>query len=316
MTVADDRPVDKGGEIRVIPLRHYGRWLSVAVVLVLLASLVKSLITNPRYHWGIVWDFFTHKSILEGLARTLTLTVIAMTIAIFLGTILAVMRSSQNRFLSICAQGYIWFFRGTPLLVQLIFWFNLSALYPDLSFGIPFGPEFFTFNANRVITVYVAALLGLGLCESAYMCEIVRGGLNAVDPGQTQAAQALGMRKGLIFRRIVFPQAMRVIIPPTGNEVIGMLKTTALVSVIALPDLLYSAQLIYSQNFRTIPLLLVACIWYLIVTTILTIIQHFVERRFGRGTEIMSRKELRRKDSQAGNGPKAALLRGADDVGR
>jgi polar amino acid transport system permease protein len=264
------------------------RWLSGAVLLVILAILVDALVTNERFGWDIVGHYLFSHQILVGLRRTLWLTLIAMLIGLVLGTVLAIMRMSTNPVAQVAAGLYIWFFRGTPLLVQLIFWYNLSALYPKLSFGIPFGPTFADVQTNSVLTVFLAAILGLGLNESAYMSEIIRAGLLSVDPGQKAAAEALGMRDSLIFRRIVWPQAMRVIVPPVGNQVIGMLKYTSLVSVIALPELLYSAQLIYQQNFQTIPLLMVASIWYLAVTSILSVIQGYIERRYGRGLVAQS----------------------------
>ncbi|MEQ3553468.1 amino acid ABC transporter permease [Pseudonocardia nematodicida] len=276
------RPDAEVAALQVQKQRHYGRWLGVVVLGVLAAMLVNTLLTNERFQWGVVAEYFTTTTILQGLGRTLWLTAAAMGIGIVLGTVLAIMRLSPNPVFSASSGAFIWFFRGTPLLVQLIFWFNLSALYPELSLGIPFGPAFVTGSANEFITVYVAALLGLGLNEGAYMAEIVRAGIKSVPTGQREAAEALGMSSRRILFRIVLPQAMRVIIPPTGNQLIGMLKTTSLVSVIALPDLLYSAQMIYSTNFQTIPLLIVASIWYLIVTTILSIGQHFVERHFSR----------------------------------
>jgi polar amino acid transport system permease protein len=206
-----------------------------------------------------------------------------MAIGIALGTLLAVMRLSPNPLVSGAAWLYIWFFRGTPVLVQILFWFNISALYPRIPVGIPFAPAFTSFNAQTVITPFVAGMLALGLNEGAYMAEIVRAGIISVDEGQSEAAQALGMTRLLTMRRIVLPQAMRVIIPPTGNETISMLKTTSLVSVVALTDLLYSVQLIYSRTYQTIPLLIVASIWYLIMTTVLTVGQYYLERHFGRG---------------------------------
>jgi polar amino acid transport system permease protein len=193
------------------------------------------------------------------------------------------MRLSPNPLVGGASWVYIWFFRGTPVLVQLLFWNFVGALYPKISIGIPFGPEFFSFSANTAITPFVAAILGLGLNEGAYMAEIVRAGILSVDEGQTDAAHALGMTRLQTMRRIVLPQAMRVIIPPTGNETISMLKTTSLVSVIAVTDLLYSVELIYAVNYRTIPLLIVASIWYLIVTTVLSFGQYYLERYFGRG---------------------------------
>jgi polar amino acid transport system permease protein len=281
---AEAEAPDNSADPVVVPVRHWGRWVSVAVLAVLAAMLVHTLVTNPRFQWSLVWQYFTYHAILLGLYRTVLLTVVAMAIGITFGTALAVMRQSANPVVSQAAGAYVWFFRGTPLLVQLIFWYNLTALFPQLSLGIPFGPAFISGSANRFVTVYVAAYLGLGLNEAAYMSEIVRAGLNSVDQGQREAAEALGMSPGTVFGKIILPQAMRFIIPPTGNQLIGMLKTTSLVSVIALPDLLYSAQLIYSQNFQTVPLLIVASIWYLILTTVLSIGQHFLERRFNRST--------------------------------
>jgi polar amino acid transport system permease protein len=241
------------------------------------------VVTNPRFGWGTVGHYLFSSRVLDGLVVTLELTVIAMAIGITLGVVLAVMRLSPNPLVSSASWGYIWFFRGTPVLVQLLFWSFISALYPQISLGIPFGPQLVHGNANSIITPFVAAILGLGLNEAAYMAEIVRAGILSVDEGQSEAAQSLGMTRLLTMRRIVLPQAMRVIIPPTGNETISMLKTSSLVSVIAYKELLYSVQLIYAVNYLQIPLLLVASIWYLVITTILSIGQYYVERRFGRG---------------------------------
>jgi polar amino acid transport system permease protein len=279
-TTASVRP----DEIKAIPVRHPGRWVAAAIVLVLAAALAKSIATNPRFQWGIVGHYFFSSRVLHGLVVTLELTAISMGIGIALGTLLAVMRLSPNPLVSGASWLYIGLFRGTPVLVQILFWSFISALYPQLSLGIPFGPQFAHFNANSVITPFVAGMLALGLNEGAYMAEIVRAGIISVEEGQTEAAQALGMTRLQTMRRIVLPQAMRVIIPPTGNETISMLKTTSLVSVIATTELLYSVQLIYAVNYRTIPLLIVASIWYLIVTTVLTIGQYYLERHFGRGS--------------------------------
>lgn len=264
--------------------RHPGRWVAALVVAVLLAQLVNMLVTNENFGWSVVAQWLTAESIMRGLGVTLLLTVIAMVIGIVLGVLLAVCRISGNPLLRSVAGGYIWFFRGTPTLVQLIFFYNLSALLPTISFGIPFGPEFITLNTNSIITPMLAAILGLGLNEGAYMAEIVRGGLLSVDSGQREAGAAIGMTNARIMRRIVLPQAMRFIVPPTGNQVISMVKATALVSVIALSDLLYTAQAIYNRTFETIPMLIVACIWYLIVTSILYVAQSFIERHYNRGS--------------------------------
>jgi polar amino acid transport system permease protein len=194
------------------------------------------------------------------------------------------MRLSPNPLVSGASWLYILFFRGTPVLVQLLFWYNIAALYPKIALGVPFGPALVHPDANTLITAFRAAVLGLGLNEGAYMAEIMRAGIISVDPGQSDAARSLGMTRLQTMRRIVLPQAMRVIIPPTGNETISMLKTTSLASVITVTELLYSAQLIYSANFKPIPLLIVVSIWYLVCTSVLYVGQHYLERYYGRGT--------------------------------
>jgi polar amino acid transport system permease protein len=276
-------PAERPEQIKAVPVRRPGRWLAAAIVLVLVVTAAHSVATNPRFRWGTVGDYLFSSRVLDGLRVTLELTIIAMAIGIALGVVLAVMRLSPNPLVSGASWIYIWFFRGTPVLVQLLFWSFISALYPKISLGIPFGPQFVHGDANTIITPFVAAILGLGLNEAAYMAEIVRAGILSVEEGQTDAAQALGMTRLKTMRRIVLPQAMRVIIPPTGNETISMLKTSSLVSVIAYKELLYSVQLIYAVNFLQIPLLIVASFWYLVITTILSIGQYYVERHFGRG---------------------------------
>jgi polar amino acid transport system permease protein len=284
MAVTDTVEPVSADEIRAIPVRHTGRWVAAAIVLLVGVVLGHSVATNGRFEWSIVGHYFFSSRVLHGLVVTLELTVLAMAIGIALGTLLAVMRLSPNPLVSGASWVYIWLFRGTPVLVQILLWYNISALYPRFSLGIPFGgPQFAHFTAASLITPFVAGVLALGLNEGAYMAEIVRAGIISVDEGQTEAAQSLGMTRLQTMRRIVLPQAMRVIIPPTGNETISMLKTTSLVSVIATTELLYSVQLIYAVNYRTIPLLLVASIWYLIVTTVLSIGQYYLERHFGRG---------------------------------
>jgi polar amino acid transport system permease protein len=273
----------RSAEIKAIPVRHPGRWVATAIVLFLAVAIGNSMASNSRFEWDIVGHYFTSSRILHGLVLTIELTVTAMAIGIALGILLAVMRLSPNPLVSGASWLYIWLFRGTPVLVQILLWYNIAALYPRFALGIPFGPTFAHVNASSVITPFVAGMLALGLNEGAYMAEIVRAGIISVPEGQTQAAQSLGMTRLLSLRRIVLPQAMRVIVPPTGNETISMLKTTSLVSVIAVTELTYSAQLIYSVNYRTIQLLIVASIWYLIVTTLLTMGQFYIERYFGRG---------------------------------
>ena len=270
--------------IHAVPVRHPGRWLAAALVLVAGAALAWSAAHNPRFEWGLVGHYLFSARVLRGLVATLELTAISMVIGVALGIVLAVMRLSANRLLAGVSWLYVWIFRGTPVLVQLLFWNFIAALYPTISLGVPFGgPELVHADANTLITPFAAALLGLALNEAAYMAEIVRAGIISVDAGQSDAAHALGMTRLQTMRRVVLPQAMRVIVPPTGNEAISMLKTTSLVSVIAFTDLLYSVQLIYSANYQQVPLLLVACIWYLVFTTILSIAQHFIERRLARG---------------------------------
>jgi len=254
------------------------------VVAVLVAMGVHGLVTEKGFGWPVVGQYFASTQVLNGLLVTIELTVIAMAIGVVGGIILAVMRMSPNPLVGGVSWLYIWFFRGTPLLVQLLFWFNLAALFPRLGLGVPFGPQFVSGSANSFITAFVAAILGLGLNEAAYMAEIVRAGFLSVDEGQTEAAHALGMSRMQTMRRVVLPQAMRVIIPPTGNETISMLKNTSLVSVLAVSDLLYAVQLIYSRNYQTVPLLIVASLWYLIMTTVLTIGQYYVERHYSRGS--------------------------------
>jgi polar amino acid transport system permease protein len=269
--------------IQAVPVRHPGRWLAGAVILVLAAMLAHTLVTNENFHWDVVGKYLTTSSVLNGLKNTLILTALSMAIGIVGGILLAVMRLSANPLMSWTAAGYLWLFRGTPVITQLLFWFYLAALFPRLGLGIPFGPTFVSVDTNSLIAPFTAALLGLGLNEAAYMAEIVRSGILSVDHGQTEAAEALGMTRTKILRRIVLPQAMRVIIPPTGNETISMLKTTSLVVVIAYFELMTAVQQIYSRNFQTIPLLIVAAIWYLLLTSVLTFVQSRIERRFARG---------------------------------
>jgi polar amino acid transport system permease protein len=284
--VSSERDTEARGrpeEIRAVPVRHPGRWVAAVIVLVVAASLINSAATNPHFEWSVVGEYMTDARVLEGLRVTLELTVIAMAIGITLGVALAVMRLSPNPIVSGASWLYIWFFRGTPVLVQLIFWYNIAALYPKLGLGIPFGPSLVHPNVNSLIKPFTAAILGLGLNEGAYMAEIVRAGIISVDEGQVEAAQSLGMTRLQTMRRIVMPQAMRVVIPPTGNETISMLKTTSLVSVIAVADLLYAVTNIYSTNFKTIPLLITASLWYLICTSVLYVGQYYLERYYARG---------------------------------
>ncbi len=262
-----------------------GRWLARLIALLVLASIIRLLVTSKTIEWGVVGHYFTRHSIEMGALRTLELTAIGMVIGVTIGVILALMRLSASIVLNITASAYLWFFRGTPLLVQVLFWFNLASFVKRLSIGVPFGgPVLVSASTNSVITTFVAAIIALGLNQGAYMCEVVRAGILSVDPGQMEAGLTLGMTKRQAMRRIVLPQAMRVIIPPTGNHAIALLKDSSLVSVISMTELLYSVQIIYANTFQTIPLLIVACIWYLLMTTVCSIGQFYLERHFGRGS--------------------------------
>ena len=272
------------GSIPVVPLRHPARRAFAILLVILAAAAAWNVATNHRFGWDVVANYLFAPEILRGGLLTVVLTVISMVVGVVLGIALAVMRISDNSIVSTISRGYIWFFRGTPMLVQLIFWYNIAALYPTLSIGIPFGGPYIVIgSANALITPLGAALLGLSLNEAAYMAEIIRGGIGSVDKGQYDAAHALGMNSIQLMYRVVLPQAMRVVLPPTGNEVISMLKATSLVSVLAISDLLYSAQIIYSLNYRTIPLLIVASFWYLLMTSILSYFQDKLEKHYGRG---------------------------------
>ncbi len=271
-------------DLPVVPLRHPGRWVGAAVAALTLGGVLWSLAKNQNVDLVTIRHYVFDTLTLQGLVVTLVLTVVAMVIGILGAILVAVMRLSSNPVLAGVAKFYIWLFRGTPILVQLIFWGYFGAIYPRLAFGPPFtGITWWSGRTADLISPTVAAILALGLNEVAYAAEIVRGGILAVDHGQVEAAHALGMTPARTMRRIVLPQAMRVIIPPMGNETITMLKTTSLVSVIAGHDLMTNLQDVYSQNFKVIPLLIVASIWYLALTSLLSVPQRWLERRYGRG---------------------------------
>lgn len=276
--------------------RTTGRRLISGVILLFVGLSLWSVAANERFEWDVAFGWFLSRKLVVGLGHTLELTLVAMIIGVVLGVALALTRLSSIPVLSTVSGFFIWFFRGVPVYVQLLFWGFIAAVYPRIGLGIPGGgPSLFSVDSNQVITPFLAAVLGLGLNEAAYMSEIVRAGLLSVPPGQAEAAQSLGMRSRTTFWRVVLPQAMKVIIPPTGNQTISMLKTTSLVSVLAFPELLYSAQLVYSENFKTIPLLLAASAWYLVVTSILFVGQMMIERRYGRGDRSLTNPRARRK---------------------
>ncbi|MBX5272720.1 amino acid ABC transporter permease [Rhizobium sp. NLR17b] len=282
--------VQTSTEPKLLPPRHPWRIVTAVVVLALLAALVLSLAANQNLQWGVVWSYLFDEAILYGLANTIVLTALCMAIGTVLGIVLAVMAMSRNPVLEWVAKAYIWFFRGVPLIVQLVFWFNLALLWPRIGLVMPLIGVDYSISTNVLITSFIASVLGLALHEAAYMAEIVRAGFLGVDSGQTEAARALGMKDGKLIRRIILPQAMRIIVPPTGNQVISLLKATSLVAFIAGGELMTAVQNVYSQNFRVIPLLLVATFWYLVVTTLASMVQGYLERRVGQGFSSMARK--------------------------
>jgi polar amino acid transport system permease protein len=285
MTV-DARTVNTGLIVQVdqkpIKRRHPSWWAGGAGIALLVLAFLQVLVTNANLQWPVVAEYLFAPEILAGLGRTILLTLLAMVIGLVIGVIIAVMRLSQNPVFQWVSIGWIWFFRGVPPLVQLVLWYNLALIFPELTFGIPFGPSLMSWETNAVITPFSAAILGLALTESAYAAEMIRAGIQAVSGGQTEAAASLGMSRGQTLRKIVLPQAIRIVIPPIGNDTISMLKFTSLVSVLAQPDQLYSAQMIYARTYQTIPLLLVATLWYLLLATVLTFALSLVEKRLAR----------------------------------
>jgi polar amino acid transport system permease protein len=270
----------------IVPVRHPGRIVSGAVVLALLALLGYRLGTVDKINYPSITKYLFQRSILEGLLTTVELAVLSQLIGTVLGTLLATMRMSRNPVLSSVSWLYIWFFRGTPLIVQILFWYNglLYLLPRSITITLLPGVTLFDGLTADLLTIFVAATLALALNEAAYMAEIVRGGILAVDSGQNEAAAALGMTSGQTLRRVVLPQAMRVIIPPTGNELISMLKNTSLVVVIGQTELLGRTTAIYSQSGEVFELLVMASIWYLALTSVSYVGQYYLERRFARGS--------------------------------
>ncbi|MDN6587120.1 MAG: amino acid ABC transporter permease, partial [Bifidobacterium crudilactis] len=265
-----DEGLDIPNRISARRVRKPGPYVAAVIVIVIALMLIHGMVTNPNFDWPTVWMYLFNENVLSGIGWTLQLTVYAMLLATVLAVILAMMRKSANAVLRAVSWFFIWFFRGTPVYTQLVFWGLFSVLVPKIALGVPFGPEFWSFDTKTLISAGTAAVLGLGLNEAAYLSEIVRAGIEAVDTGQSEAAAALGMRRSLIMRRIILPQAMRIIVPPTGNETIGMLKTTSL--VLAVPftlELQFATNAIDNRIYKPIPLLLVACIWYLVITTVL-----------------------------------------------
>lgn len=279
-------------DLKIVSKRYYGRWLSALVVLLCVVAMAHSMINNPRFEWGIIAENCTAPSILQGVLMTLQLTAISVVLGFAFGTVLALMRLSSNPVLVAVSWAYTWFFRGVPMLVQLFLWYNIAALYPRIALSIPGLGEIWSAQSNALVSPFSAAVIALVMHQSAYAAEIVRAGIQSVGNGQIEAARALGYRPAQIFRHTVLPQAMRAIMPPAGNEIIGQLKTTAVVSVISLQDVLFSAQIIYQRTYEVIPLLLVATLWYLLMTSVLSVGQYYVERYFGRGVTRREKRSL------------------------
>jgi polar amino acid transport system permease protein len=274
------------GAVAVVHTRHWWRWTIAAIIVFVLAQFAWSLVTNDRYMWGTFAEYFFSGPVLIGIGYTLSITAVSAVVGFLLGTVIALGRLSKSALLSSAAWAYIWFFRSVPLVVQIIVWYNLGYLYPTLGLGTPFTTDFWIveFPTVQLISAFAAAILGLGLHQAAYSAEIIRGGLISVDQGQSEAAAALGIPASRRLFRIILPQAMRSIIPNATNEVIGLVKGASVVFVIAIPELFYAVQVIYNRNSRVIPLLLVAVVWYTIITTILSIAQFYIERHFARGS--------------------------------
>jgi polar amino acid transport system permease protein len=280
VTVDDSQP----DAIKAIPLRHPWRWLAAIVIIVLLGLFLWGAANNPAFYWDVYRKYLFDQRVGEAAVVTLELTILAMLLAVILGVILAVMRLSPNPVFKTVSWVYLWIFRGTPVYVQLVFWGLVPVIYSQVQFGIPWGPTFVHLNLQGLSIAFTLAVVGLGLNESAYMAEIIRAGITSVPEGQIEASTALGMSWGKAMWRTVLPQAMRVIIPPTGNELISMLKTTSLVTAVPFTLELYRRTSdIANQFYRPIPLLLVAATWYLAITSVLMVGQYYLERYFARG---------------------------------
>jgi polar amino acid transport system permease protein len=293
MTIERSEPSMSGMDPALKPrLRRRSTFEYVAWVVCSLIGLgiLLSVSTNPNFKWGVVARYFTHETIIRGLMLTIFLTIASMVLGTLLGLALAIMRSSSIKPIAATAGVYITLFRGTPVLVQLIFWFNVAALYPNLSIGIPFTDISTAVDMNALMAPITAALIGLTLNEAAYMAEIIRGGFSSVGKGQIEAADSLGMSGAMKMRKVIIPQAMPSIIPATGNQVIGMFKETSLVSVLGVAELLQSAQLIYARTYETIPLLIVASLWYLVMTLLLSYPQSKLEQKYSRTSSRLPRK--------------------------
>lgn len=286
MADAGTSPPASPAAIDAVPLRHPWRWVAAVAIAVLVGLFLYGAATNPAFGWSTYREYLFNERVLRvGVVNTIQLTVYSMVAAILLGVVLAVMRLSPNPVFRSVSWVYLWIFRGTPVYVQLVFWGLIPTIYQRIQLGVPFGPSFFHLDLQSLSIPFLLAIIGLALNEAAYMAEIIRAGIASVPEGQTEASMALGMSWGMTMRRTVLPQAMRVIIPPTGNEVISMLKTTSLVTGVPFTLDLYgiTSREIAARIFEPVPLLLVAATWYLVVTSLLMVGQHYLERHFSRG---------------------------------
>lgn len=274
---ADESPPPVPEADHVIPRPRPGRWIAIAVSALIAAMFLHSVFSNGKWNWGVVGEYLFAHTVLSGLGITVLLTVCAEALGVTIGGIVAGLRLSQSRILSSIAGAYIWFFRGVPVIVQVIFFVYLAELYPYLSLGIPFGPQFLYFNTNSLIAPIVGCIIGLCLNESAYQAEIIRGAVASVPKGQREAAAALGMTPMQIRRRVLLPQMLPVALPSFFNNVISMTKTSAVVILASVTDLFSAVTAIAQQNFAQVPLLLDATFWYLVLTAVITAIQYGVE---------------------------------------
>lgn len=283
VALADAEPVDELASLKVVGVRHYGRWISSAIVAVLLAQLIHAAATNKALEWSTFAEYVFDPTILDAVVMTLKLTFLAAFFGFIGGIVLAAMRLSRSPLLRAVSWTYVWIFRSVPLIVQILLWGNIAILYRQLTVGVPFGPSFAELTTRDLFSPFLAAVIGLSICEAAYAAEVVRGGILSVDGGQHEAADALGIPHFRQFHRIVFPQAMRSIMPAAANQLIGLVKSTSIVYVLAIGELFYQVTVIYGRTTRVIPLLTVATFWYVVMTTVLSIVQYYVERHYARG---------------------------------
>ncbi|MFA6032110.1 MAG: amino acid ABC transporter permease [Myxococcota bacterium] len=267
----------------IVERSHPVRWFAAALILLVIAWFLYGVARNPAFGWPVFAHYFTSAEILKGLWLTIWLTAVVMALGFAFGLVIAVMRLSKNPVLQAIAWAYVWLFRSLPLLVLLLFWFNISYLFPTIAIGVPFGPVFYEVETQQLISTMGATIIAFTLHEAAYASEIIRGGILSVDHGQDEAADALAIPKRRALFRVILPQAMRSIIPASASLLIGTFKNTSIASVVAVTDLLYSAQIIYNRNYEIVPLLMVATVWYILITSIISVVQYFVEAYFGRG---------------------------------